>query len=70
MSTGNWLCAYAITRNRPSTLDIGPVPRLIGYRASRSWRDYVSPEGELLEPARERLAHGQTGVQLGRAALS
>ncbi|SED74268.1 Gas vesicle synthesis protein GvpL/GvpF [Amycolatopsis tolypomycina] len=32
MTTGNWLCAYAITRNRPSTLDIGPVPRLIGYR--------------------------------------
>jgi hypothetical protein len=32
VSTGNWLCAYAITRNRPSTLDIGPVPRLIGYR--------------------------------------
>ncbi|GHG16625.1 MULTISPECIES: GvpL/GvpF family gas vesicle protein [Amycolatopsis] len=32
MSTGNWLCAYAITRNRPSTLDIGSVPRLIGYR--------------------------------------
>jgi hypothetical protein len=27
----DWLCAYAITRNRPATLDIGP-PRLIGYR--------------------------------------
>lgn len=32
MSTGNWLCAYAITRNRPSGLDIGAAPRLIGYR--------------------------------------
>ncbi|MEV7093431.1 GvpL/GvpF family gas vesicle protein [Amycolatopsis sp. NPDC051045] len=32
MSTGNWLCAYAITRNHPSALDIGPAPRLIGYR--------------------------------------
>ena len=32
MSTRNWLCAYAITRNRPSTLDMGPAPRLIGYR--------------------------------------
>lgn len=26
-----WLSAYAITRNRPATLDIG-APRLIGYR--------------------------------------
>jgi hypothetical protein len=32
VSTRNWLCAYAITRNRPATLDIGPAPRLIGYR--------------------------------------
>ncbi|WP_439384049.1 GvpL/GvpF family gas vesicle protein [Amycolatopsis lexingtonensis] len=31
MSTKNWLCAYAITRNRPA-LDIGESPRLIGYR--------------------------------------
>jgi UDP-glucose 4-epimerase len=44
--------------------------RLLGYRPRRSWRDYLSPEGVLLEPARERLARGQTGVQLGRAALS
>jgi hypothetical protein len=44
--------------------------RLLGYRPTRSWRDYLSSEGVLLEPARERLAHGQTGVQLGRAALS
>lgn len=27
----DWLSAYAITRNRPATLDIGP-PRLVGYR--------------------------------------
>jgi hypothetical protein len=27
----DWLCAYAITRNRPATSDIG-APRLIGYR--------------------------------------
>lgn len=28
----DWLCAYAITRNRPSTWDVEPSPRLIGYR--------------------------------------
>jgi nucleoside-diphosphate-sugar epimerase len=44
--------------------------RLLGYRPTRSWRDYLSSDGVLLEPARERLARGQTGVQLGRAALS
>ena len=44
--------------------------RLISYQPIRSWRDYVTPEGELLDETRERLAHGQTGVQLGRAALS
>jgi hypothetical protein len=32
VSTGDWLCAYAITRNRPAGLDLGPAPRLIGYR--------------------------------------
>ena len=44
--------------------------RLIAYRPKRSWRDYLSPSGELLDSARERLARRQTGVQLGRAALS
>ena len=44
--------------------------RLIAYRPTRSWRDYVTPEAVLLEAARERLVRGQTGVQLGRAALS
>jgi Gas vesicle synthesis protein GvpL/GvpF len=32
VSTRNWLCAYAITRNRPAELDMTPAPRLIGYR--------------------------------------
>jgi hypothetical protein len=32
VSAPNWLCAYAITRNRPAELDLDPAPRLIGYR--------------------------------------
>jgi nucleoside-diphosphate-sugar epimerase len=44
--------------------------QLLGYRPERSWRDYLSPAGELLDAVAERLAHGQTGVQRGRAALS
>jgi nucleoside-diphosphate-sugar epimerase len=43
--------------------------RLLGWRATRSWRDYLSPDGELLDAARSRLADGATGVQRGRAAL-
>ncbi|WIY05169.1 GvpL/GvpF family gas vesicle protein [Amycolatopsis mongoliensis] len=31
MSNRDWLCAYAITRNRDG-LDLGPAPRLVGYR--------------------------------------
>jgi UDP-glucose 4-epimerase len=43
---------------------------LIGYAPTRSWRDYLDPEtGELLAPARERLARGETGVQRGRTAF-
>ncbi|WP_329054509.1 GvpL/GvpF family gas vesicle protein [Amycolatopsis sp. NBC_01488] len=38
-----WLCAYAITRNRPSTLDIG-APRLIGYRDLGVVVSEVTPE--------------------------
>jgi UDP-glucose 4-epimerase len=44
--------------------------QVLGYRPARSWRDYLTSDGVLLDAARERLARGQTGVQLGRAALS
>ncbi len=36
---------------------------------TRSWRDYLSEDGALLDAPRERLARGETGVQRGRAAL-
>ena len=61
--------ARARARGRGRDLS-AKAERLIGYRPTRSWRDYLSPDGVLLDAARERLAHGQTGVQLGRAALS
>jgi len=32
VSERNWLCAYAITRNRPAELDLDPASRLVGYR--------------------------------------
>jgi nucleoside-diphosphate-sugar epimerase len=59
-----------LSREDAGGISSAKAARLIGYRPTRSWRDYLSADGELLESARERLAHGQTGVQLGRAALS
>jgi UDP-glucose 4-epimerase len=46
---------------------IAKAQRLLGYAPTRSWRDYVSEDGTLLDPARERLERGDTGVQRGRA---
>ena len=57
-------------RGEPAAgISIEKARRLLGYAPSRSWRDYLSDDGELLEPARERLARGDTGVQRGRAAF-
>jgi UDP-glucose 4-epimerase len=59
-----------LPREDASGISSAKAERLIGYRPTRSWRDYLTPEGELLGAAQERLASGQTGVQLGRVALS
>jgi UDP-glucose 4-epimerase len=59
-----------LAREDAAGISSAKAERLLGYRPTRSWRDYLTPGGELLEDARERLAHGRTGVQRGRAALS
>jgi UDP-glucose 4-epimerase len=56
-----------LSRPDAGGVSIAKAQRLLGYDPSRSWRDYLSPEGELLDAARERLEHGDTGVQRGRA---
>ena len=56
-------CASSPARTRPAW----KARRLLGYDPSRSWRDYLTPDGELLDAARERLERGDTGVQRGRA---
>jgi UDP-glucose 4-epimerase len=50
-------------------ISIAKARRLLGYAPTRSWRDYLSPDGELLDEPRERLQRGDTGVQRGRAAF-
>jgi nucleoside-diphosphate-sugar epimerase len=56
-----------LPRPDASGLSIAKAQRLLGYDPSRSWRDYVSDDGELLDAARRRLEAGDTGVQRGRA---
>jgi nucleoside-diphosphate-sugar epimerase len=54
-------------REDASGLSIAKARSLIGYAPSRSWRDYLGEDGELLPAARERLEREETGVQRGRA---
>ena len=56
-----------LPRPDASGLSIAKAQRLLGYAPTRSWRDYVSEQGELLDPVRARLEAGDTGVQRGRA---
>ena len=56
-----------LARPDASGIDISKARRLLGYDPQRSWRDYLSEEGELLEAARSRLEREDTGVQRGRA---
>ena len=50
-----------------SGLSIEKAKRLLGYDPQRSWRDYLTEDGELLDAVRARLDAGDTGVQRGRA---
>jgi nucleoside-diphosphate-sugar epimerase len=59
-----------LPRDDAGGISTAKAERLLGWRATRSWRDYLSVDGVLLDEARERLAAGRPGVQLGRAALS
>ena len=43
-----------------------PAP-LSAARPSRSWRDYLTDDGELRPEAAARLEREETGVQRGRA---
>jgi UDP-glucose 4-epimerase len=56
-----------LPRPDASGIDIGKARRLLGYDPTRSWRDYLTEDGELLAAARERREAEDTGVQRGRA---
>jgi nucleoside-diphosphate-sugar epimerase len=54
-------------REDASGISIAKARELLGYDPSRSWRDYLTAEGELRPDAAERLERGETGIQRGRA---
>jgi UDP-glucose 4-epimerase len=56
-----------LDRDDASGTSSAKAARLIGYAPSRSWRDYLSADGQMLPAPRDRLARGETGVQRGRA---
>ena len=58
--------------NRPdaSGISCAKADRLLGWRPTRTWRDFLDADGRLLPEPRNRLEAGVTGVQLGRAATS
>jgi nucleoside-diphosphate-sugar epimerase len=57
-------------REDASGTSIAKARELLGYDPQRSWRDYLSADGELLPEAADRLERGETAVQRGRALTS
>src|SRR3954454_19742769 len=56
-----------LDRDDASGISIRKARELLGYDPSRSWRDYLTDDGELRPEAAQRLERGETGVQRGRA---
>ena len=56
-----------LDREDASGISIRKARELLGYDPSRSWRDYLTEDGELRPEAAQRLERGETGVQRGRA---
>ena len=55
-----------LPRPDASGISTAKAQRLLGYAPTRSWRDYLTEDGTLLDAAAERLERGDTGVQRGR----
>jgi len=60
----------ALEREDAGGISGAGAERLLGWHPTRSWRDYLSADGTLLDEPRSRLERGETGVQRGRVALS
>jgi UDP-glucose 4-epimerase len=56
-----------LDREDASGISIRRAREVLGYAPSRSWRDYLTDDGELRPEAARRLEREETGVQRGRA---
>jgi hypothetical protein len=59
-----------VPREDASGISCAKAVRLLGWKPSRSWRDWLDLDGYLLPEVEERVAAGQTGVQRGLQAIS
>jgi UDP-glucose 4-epimerase len=55
-----------VEREDSAGITCAKAARMLGYAPSRSWRDYLDPNGRLRPEVRERLASRRTGVHAGR----
>jgi nucleoside-diphosphate-sugar epimerase len=56
-----------LDREDASGISIRKARELLGYDPQRSWRDYLTDDGELRPEAAQQLERGETAVQRGRA---
>jgi nucleoside-diphosphate-sugar epimerase len=56
-----------LDREDASGISIRKARELLGYDPRRSWRDYLTEDGELRPEAAQRLEREETAVQRGRA---
>ena len=67
---GNGVELRTVPREDASGISCAKAVRLLGWKPSRSWRDWLDLDGYLLPEVEERVAAGQTGVQRGLQAIS
>jgi UDP-glucose 4-epimerase len=64
---GNAIELRELDREDASGISIRKARELLGYDPQRSWRDYLTEDGELRPEAAQRLERGETAVERGRA---
>jgi nucleoside-diphosphate-sugar epimerase len=59
-----------LERRDGSGISTAKARRLLGWRPSQSWRDWLDDDGRLLDGVQDRIDAGATGVQRGLHAIS